>query len=120
MPAPSGLSRPAKDNLIAYKPRSAHLQPFQGLYHYPFPLLPACPTPESLEGSLDVGYTRFPGELRTGAPARRELQRVCVIVHYPPALESASCRPSARMGYGRGQVNWDGSVLTTNPERTSE
>ena len=29
------------------------------------------------------------------------------------------CRLSAIMGHGRGQVNWDGSVLTTKPERIS-
>ena len=96
--APSG-----QGNRIAYKPVAPICSPYEGLYHYPSRSFHACPTPESLEGSLDVDYTRFPGELRTGAPARRELQRVCVIIHYQPALEPASCRPSARMGHDRGR-----------------
>ena len=45
MPAPSGLSRPARDNLIAYKPVAPICSPSKGLYlyHYPFPLLPRLP-----------------------------------------------------------------------------
>ena len=55
-------------NRIAYRARSANLQPFQGCTITRALSFHACPTPESLEGSLDIGYTRFPGELRTGAP----------------------------------------------------
>ncbi len=67
MPSRTGLKPDGQGNRIAYKPRSAHLQPFQGCTITRFHSFHACPTPESLAGSLDVGYTLFPRELRTGA-----------------------------------------------------